>query len=364
MLVSIDNLNEINSRYGIKNGDKILFETVKWIGNYLKEKNISNFPIGHIKGGDFIIGLDGSKNKYKTVLELMCLKIEGFRVDDIEIEISGAINDIALSKEINYIIENLFELQNENRNTKHLANTEDEIDPNELESYVISAIKRRDFLIVMQDVFEKDVAVIKECFVKLKTTNGKLLHQKSYMKALDKLRLMVDYDLIILEKVIDRCIESGTGIFAITVSPTSLRNQLFLNSAKELFKRNESAKKRVIFLVCENEYYPRIDKFNANLQELRKSGVIIAIDRLGSIHTSFTYSRDLEIDIVRFDSFYSKNINNEKYKNIIDGFNIMAHNNGIKTWIKMVENEDINYLSKELEINYLQGRYLADLEKS
>jgi EAL domain-containing protein (putative c-di-GMP-specific phosphodiesterase class I) len=66
--------------------------------------------------------------------------------------------------------------------------------------------------------------------------------------------------------------------------------------------------------------------------------------------------------MVRFDSYYSKNTNESKHRAVVDGFNKMAHEKGLKTWIKMVENEDVNNLSKELGIDYLQGKYLANLE--
>jgi diguanylate cyclase (GGDEF)-like protein len=363
ILISIDNLHEINNRYGIKNGDKILYEVAKWIGEYLKSKDISNFPLGHVNGGDFVIGLRGNKSNYKTILELMLLKSEEFKIDDIELQISGAINDTTFSNNVNYLIENLFELQNRNKNSKFIGNIEDEINPSELESYVINAIQKQNFVIITQDVFKHDSVVIKECFVKLKTENGKLLYQKVYMKVLDKLRLMIDYDLMILEKNISKCINSNEEIFAISISPTSIRNPLFLTKVKELFSRNPKAKNRVIFLLSENEYYSKIDRYNAILQSLRDIGVMIAIDRLGSIHTSFLYLRDLDIDIVRFDSFYTKEKNESKYKSIIEGFNTMAHQKNVKTWIKMIEDEDTKKLSEELEVDYLQGKYLAPLVK-
>lgn len=362
ILISIDNLNDINNRYGIKNGDKVLAQTVNWITQYLKEKQITNFPIGHIKGGDFVIGLKGNKSEYKTIIELMCLKCEDFKVNDIEVEISGAINDITLSKDIDYLVENLFEQQIKNRNSKYVGNIDNEIDPSELESYVISAIKRRDLLIKTQDVFENDSVAIKEYFIKLKTQDNKILHQKSYMKVLDKLRLMVDYDLIVLEKLVSRCSETDGVKSAISISPTSIRNPQFLRATRELLKKNQNAKNKIIFLLSENEYYPRVERYNATLKEFKDIGIEIAIDRLGSIHTSFLYLRDLDIDIVRLDSFYTKDMNRDRYKNIVDGFNVMAHKKGVRTWIKMVEDEDVNKLAKELGIDYLQGKYLAPLD--
>ncbi len=364
LFLSIDNLYEINKRYGLHNGDKVIFETAKWIGNYLKSKDIVNFPIGHINSGNFIIGLSGNKNIYKTILELMYLKSEDFKVDEIEVQISGSINDTTFSKDIDYLIENLIELQNKNKDYKSVTNIDDDINPNELEFDVINAIKRRDLAIFTQDIFKKDSVVFKECFIKLRKEDKKLLHQKNYIKILDKLRLMNNYDLIALEKIVDMCKKSKNEKFALTISATSIRNTHFLIKIREIFYKNESVNGRILLIFSESEYYPFIDKFNAILQQLRNLGIIIVIDRLGSLHTSFLYLRELNIDIVRFDSFYSKNIDEKKYKNTLNGFNVMAHENGVKTWIKMIENKNLYALAKELEVDYLQGRYLSPLKEN
>lgn len=366
LLISINNLYEINSRYGIKNGDKVLFETLKWIGKYLKSKDIINFPIGRIKGGDFIIGLKGNKSQYKTVMELMCLKSDEFKVDDIEVQITGAINDTTLSNNFDYLIENLFELKNKNKNKNSksiVTDINDEINPSDLEYYVINAIKKRDLIIFTQNIFEKESSAFKECFIKLKAEDGKVLHPKSYIKVLNKLRLMADYDLIVLEKVIEMCKKSDNERFAVSISPTSIRNLIVLAKIKDLFYKNKCSENRIILLLNESEYYPRIEKFNTILQQLKELGIMIAVDRLGSLHTSFLYLRDLNIDIVRFDFFYTKDISEKAHKNILSGFNVMAHENGIKTWIKMIEDEDVKGLAKELGVDYLQGKYLAPLEK-
>lgn len=364
LLVSVDNLYEINKRYGIKYGDKVLFETVLWLNDYLKTKEIINFPIGRIKGGDFIIGLSGEKEQYKTIMELMCLKSEEFKVDDIEIQISTALNDIRFSKNLDYLIENLFELQNSNKNVKQLTPIQEIIDPSDLEYFVIQAIKKRDIVLFTQDIFEDEKAVLKECSVKLNTTEQKLLHQKDYMKILDKLRLMHEYDAIVLEKVIEICKKSKDERFAIYISPTSIRNPVFLTKIKELFYKNDYVKDRIILLFSESEYFPKIEKFNSYLKQLKEFGIIIAVDRLGSLHTSFLYLRDLDIDMVRFDSFYSKKMDKNRYKNILSGFNTMAHEKGIKTWIRMIEDEESKELAREIGIDYLQGRFLAPLEKN
>ena len=363
ILISVDNLHDINTRYGIKNGDKVLFEVAKYIGEYLKDKKIDNFPMGHIKGGDFILGLNGKKENYNSILELFFLKSNDFKVDEIEVNISGAITDTLFSNDLNHLIENLFELQFENKNKKIVKN-KNEINPNQLESYVIDAINSQSVIIMTQDIYENDNPKIKECFVKLKSSDGKILYPKSYMKVVNRLGLTIEYDLLVLQKSILNCETDLNTMISINISPTSIRNSNFLIKLKELLNDNPHLKNRIIFMLSEVEYYSHIQRYNATLQSLRRDGIKIAIDRLGSLHTSFLYLRELDIDIVRFDSSYTKDIDKLKYKSILNGFNNMAHVCGVKTWIKMVENQEIMDFIQSSDINYIQGKALSLLEKT
>ncbi|WP_321779580.1 GGDEF domain-containing protein [Sulfurimonas sp.] len=363
LLISIDNLHDINDRYGIKNGDRVLKDIARWIGKYLQAKELENFPMGHIKGGDFVIGLRGKSIKHFTMLELFCLKSDDFKVDDIEVKISASITDTLYSRRLDFLIENLFEQQLANKEQKLLKENTQEIDPNKVESFVVNALKNRHFVMMTQDIYENEKSNIKECFVKLKTPDKKIIHQKTYMKILDKLGLMASFDLMILEENISRCEESSDDIFALNISPTSLRNPKFIYKARELISLNKKIKNKIIFLLNESHYYSQTTRYNTTLKSFRDLGVKIAVDRLGAIHTSFLYLRDLDIDIVRFDSFYTKEIKDEKYRSTIDGFSLMARERGIKTWVKMIETQEVNEIVKELKIDYTQGIYLAPMIK-
>ena len=362
VLLSIDNLNAINMQYGIANGDKVLFKVAEYLGNYLIDKKITNFPMGHIKGGDFIIGLEGKKENYNSILDLLCLKSSDFKVQEIEVSISGAITDTEYSDNLDYMIENLFELQLENK-TKKSINKRDKINPNDLESFVIQAIDKKSVSIMTQSVYEDNKEILREYFVKLKNTQNKILHPKSYMKVVNKLGLRAQYDYLILEKTVLHCIDKSTNLISITISPTSLRNHNFLVKTKNLLENNQHMKNRLVLMSSEIDYYSHIDRYNDILQSFRREGIKIAIDRLGALHSSFLYLRDLEIDIVRFDSYYTKDKHGDKNKNIIDGLNTMAHLSGVKTWLRMVENKDVLEFVQGLKIDYLQGKELAQLEK-
>lgn len=357
LLISIDNLSNINNRYNIKSGDKVIQEVVLWIKEYFKSKNIINFPIGHIKGGDFVIGLRGSQESYNSIVDMLFLKSDEFIVDDIEVKLSGAITDANFSKNIEYLIENLFDIQDRNR--KNIFENDQDKSQYTEEYFVENAVKNRFFDILIQDVYKDKKPFIKECFVKLKVPNEKTIHQKTYIKILDRLGLRLEFDLKILEVVISRCNEFQKDTYAINISPTSVRNPNFMSHAKKLLDK----KYKIIFILSEIDYYWQINKYNNILQDLRNMGISIAIDRVGAIHTSFLYLRDLDIDIVRYDSFYTKEIKNKQYKNIIKGFNLIANEKGVKTWIKMIEsNEELEEI-KELKVDYLQGNYISEIKK-
>ncbi|QFR50506.1 GGDEF domain-containing protein [Sulfurimonas lithotrophica] len=364
ILISVDNLNDINNRYGIKSGDRVLYEVGLWISNYLNKNNISNFPIGHVKGGDFILGLKGKSSDYETLFDLMHLKTSEFKIDEIEVNILGAINDTSFSNDLDYLIENLFEIKEFNKHKQEeIKYFKENIEPNELERYVINAIKSQSFIIMKQNVYNKKSGVaIQECSTKLKGSDGKYIHQKSYIKALNKLRLMDDFDYMVLKKITDFCTDECETIFALNISPTSIRNYNFLSKVKNLLENNSHIKDKIMFILSEKEYYSYTQKYADTIKNIRNIGIKICIDKFGSYNSSFLYFRDFKVDAIRIDSIYTKEIFNENYLKILNGFCTMANQSDTKIWMKMIENKDMLEKIEKLEVDYIQGKYLSDLE--
>ena len=74
------------------------------------------------------------------------------------------------------------------------------------------------------------------------------------------------------------------------------------------------------------------------------------------------FAKYIQIFDQYFDASYTKEIKNRKYQSIIQGFCTIAQKNSIKSWIRMVEDEQSFGIVKELKIDYIQGKYLASLE--
>jgi len=362
ILISVDNLNDINSRYGTNNGDKVLRVVAERINSYLLDKGFSKYPIGHFKGGDFIIGFEGDKFTHKAVLELMCLKFERDNVDEIEVKISGAIVDSNVSTNLEHLIERLFEVQDENRKMRNDEEEAGEFNPTEIESKVLEAINKKQFSLMYQEVFHNNRVEIYDTSVKLIASSGKYIHQSSYMPVITRMGLERDFDRVILESIVKVCQEDSTNtIFALNIAPSTLRNQNFYDKVQLLFSNNNLIAGRIAFVISEREYYNHIDTFNDLLQAYRRMGVFIVLDNFGTNHTSLLYLRELDVDMVRFDGSYGKQLHQKSYESLLRGFNVAAQSMGVKSWIRMLENEPSYISTKNMNIDYAQGNYLGKI---
>jgi len=361
LLISIRNLTDINSRFGVKKGDKVLYEVGHWIGEYLNEKEIERFPIGHYKGSDFLIGLSGCKGKYQNILDLMCLKFQNRTIDEIEVSLTSAIVDTTYSKDVDQLTTRLFELSDEKLLHKQIID-EDEIDPTQLEASVIEAVKTHSFSLMFQIVDEKEKASMIEASIKLIGNNGKIIHQNKFMPVINRLGLSRSFDEMILEKIV--AISENVPhnlILAISLSPSSIRNNSFFERALTLLSNNESARGRIMFVLSENDYYDHPKRYNEQLQAYRRLGIFIAIDNFGAFKSSMAFLKDINVDVLRFDNSYGKHIKELEYQQIVKGLNIIAQGLKLRTWIRMVEDKVEEKIVSDLGIDFVQGNYLGKI---
>jgi len=356
ILISIDNLHTINEVYGIKNGDNVLYSIVKEISTFLSSKGINDFPLGHIKGGDFLIGLSGEKSEYISIIDLMCLKFSTCNLYGIEVQIIASIVDNNFSKNLDYLIDHLFEQQILNKSSKNIFKEDDIIDPNDVQISIIDAIKNSNFKIYSQNVYDKDGNIfLEDLSIKLQIEN-KIIHQNTFIPVVNRLGLSKEFDLVLLDKVA-KMASTNERIYSICVSPTTLREPSFVSHMKNLLGTYISIQNKIVLLISEIDYYNNILRYNQTIQNLRTMGVYIAIDRFGEYHSSFLYFREIEVDMIRFDSRYTKNLSSMRYRDIVKGLHESINDLHSKSWIKMIEDEDTYKVSNEIGIDLLQGRY-------
>lgn len=355
IMISIENLWSINERYGVKNGDRALQSTVKKLDSFFREKGIAKLPIGRYKGGDFLAILPGEKEQYRTLIELFMSKYQNHVNDEIEIRVGAVMIDSRLSNDIELLTSRLYELHND----QITAEKEEFYSINELEQEILEALEEKHFSIGFWPVC-CDQDEMFDTSVKLIDSEGRYIHQSRYVPVLNRLNKMRYLESDVLEKLGELC-DDQNRYFVVTISSVTLRNPHFFEQALTLFERYPLAKEKIVLLFEEKEYCHQLDRFAQQIALYRKAGYKIALDRLGGYHTTLLYLKELEVDIVRFDPLYSRNIKKAGYQNILQGLNLSVHLCGAKTWISMIEDEYSDNLVQSLKINYRQGNYLGKI---
>lgn len=361
ILISIENLSDINSRYGMIFGDKVLKEVAKESGKFFSEKGFDRFPIGHFQGGDFLIGLKGNYNSVRPFLEMMCIKFDDLIMDDIEIKIRGAIVDKSLSSDVLALTERLFELKNsEMEDGEHIkAPTEDDLSLFELEENIRYAISNRNFSLMFQPLQADEK--IAQVSIKLQGKNDKIIHQKTFMPVIKRLGFEREFDEILLEKVLHICKKTEHVSFAFNISPAVLRNKRFEQRFKQILKKERAISSRLIVLLSERQVYPNMKRYNDLLQEYRSLGLRFCLDNVGSINASIEYLKRLEIDIIRFDKLFTKHMNLPAYTSFLHAYVGISKELKMKSWIKMVDSEELKEKFQKMKIDYIQGNIISKI---
>ncbi|MDD2267607.1 EAL domain-containing protein [Sulfuricurvum sp.] len=353
LLITVENLWSINERYGIKNGDIALQNTVMKLDHFFYDKKIEKLPICRFKGGDFLLFLPGEKEKYNSLIELLLSKYQHYVDNEIEVSLEAVMLDSRLSDDIELLISRLYELHND-----RISSEKEEIySINQLENEIIEALDEKRFSIGFWPVC-CETHPIYDTTVKLIDSQGRFIHQSRYIPVLNRINRMRWLESDVLETIATLCDERKRD-FIVTISPVTLRNPHFFEHAMTLFERFPSARNKITLMFEEKEYCYQLERFVHQISHYRRAGYKIALDRLGGYHTTLLYLKELEVDVVRFDSLYTRHIKEAGYQNIIQGLNLSAHLCGAKTWISMIEDEYTDNLVQSLKINYRQGNYLG-----
>jgi len=355
MMISVENLWAINERYGIKNGDNALKNTVSKVDQFFRDKGVDKLPIGRYKGGDFLLFLKGEKEEYRSLLELFLTKYQNHIDNEIEIRLEAVMIDSRLSDDIELLTSRLYELHNE-----RIEEEKEELySINELEQEILEALEEKRFSIGFWPVCCDEFPLF-DTTVKLIDSQKRLIHQSRYIPVLNRLNKMRILESDVLEKIGELC-DGQNRHFVLAISSVTLRNPHFFEHALTLFERFPLARHKITLIFEEREYCHQLERFAHKIAHYRKAGYKIGLDRLGGYHTTLLYLKELEVDIVRFDTLYSRNIKKGGYQNILQGLNLSAHLCGAKTWISMIEDSYTDQICQSLKINYRQGNYLGKI---
>ncbi len=356
ILIKIDNIEDINERYGIYKTDKILLKFVKKIDQFLKDNNFKDNKIGHIVGGSFLFLMKCDEKKAHHLIKQFIHKCEIKQIDDIYLKITYSLTsnrDENSAQELLILLYDKLKMKSFNKR----RNKRVDIKVSDYERSIIKLIEERNFDIRFQPILNIHTKKIEtyEILIRLDLKEYGKIPQNQFISVVNRIGYELKFDLTLIEEIFKISSKYKDKKFSVNVSLYSLINNNFINKVKKLYVKYDIKKDNIIFEISVSTFLNDIKILNENIKILKILGILIAIDNFGVDNTSFQYINYVDFDIVKFDIEYSKKYNQKKSQEIVKAFITIFKELGIKTVIKFIEDEKSYNFFKELGVDCIQG---------
>ena len=201
-----------------------------------------------------------------------------------------------------------------------------------------------------------------EVLVRLRDPDGQLVPPMAFIPAAERYNLMSSVDQWVIRHALQLlAARSGKGqgqdiALAINLSGQSLGNGEILDSIRRAIEETGVSGENLCFEITETAAITNLAAASRFMRHLRELGCRFSLDDFGSGLSSFGYLSNLEVDYIKIDGHFVKNILSDSLsRSIVDAINRIGHVLGISTIAEFVENEEIAAELQKLGIDYVQG---------
>ncbi len=148
--------------------------------------------------------------------------------------------------------------------------------------------------------------------------------------------------------------------FFFNLFPRSFNDTAWMRGIPDMVRAAGVPCERIVLELTEREALPNMTQVRAVIEELRGSGIRIALDDFGSGFSSFLWLKFLPVDFVKIEgSFVQQIVNDPQDRIMVEHINSMAHEFGIKTVAEFVEDEATAGMLVEIGVDYAQGYHFG-----
>ncbi|CZE46167.1 bifunctional diguanylate cyclase/phosphodiesterase [Campylobacter geochelonis] len=356
VLLNISNIQDINLRYGYKNGDILLKNFILKFSNFFEKNGYKNLPIGRYSGGSFLFLIDCKSSKLEHILKTFQRVVSKDGVDNIEVKLEFTTILTTYDRNWQNIINALFSKISVDYDDNELK----VIKPDVLDELVCYAIEKSEFELKYQTI--KPIKDDKECLnlsITLKSFEVGQISKNRVLEIAAKNNYEIKYDLQVIKFIAENFeFDKFNSRVFIEISPVSLRNGEFNNEIYRLITNGIIDPSKIVFEIYEKGCYDEILRFSEIIKNLKEFGFKIALNQFSADNASFEYFKYLDIDYVIYDIQMNKSLKNKKIRTIFDGLNLIAKKLGIKTIVRFVDKTALYEELVHSEVDYIQGFYI------
>ncbi|MEK6748108.1 MAG: EAL domain-containing protein [Pseudomonadota bacterium] len=202
-----------------------------------------------------------------------------------------------------------------------------------------------------------------ELLVRMIDDNGALIPPMSFIPAAERYDLMYDIDKWVISNafgmIAKNCREKNAhrhAIYSINLSGATLCKGDFYDFVADQFKTNDIPPQYICFEITETAAVTNLTVAQQLIKKLKALGCLFSLDDFGSGMSSFSYLKHLDVDYIKIDGQFVKDMINDPIScKMVDVIAQMGRTMGLKTVAEFVENDEIFVKLKELGVDFAQG---------
>jgi diguanylate cyclase (GGDEF)-like protein/PAS domain S-box-containing protein len=200
-----------------------------------------------------------------------------------------------------------------------------------------------------------------EMLIRLVDTDGSLVPPMAFLPAAERYGLMPLLDRAVIERALQMHCELQAASelpikLAINLSGASLSDPSLFEFIEGALKRYDVPAQRICFEVTETMAIANLSVAVRLMTALRELGCTLSLDDFGSGMSSFSYLKQLPVDVVKIDGSFVRNIlSNPVDRAMVEAVNNIAHQMGLKTLAEYAESAEIVAELKNMGVDLLQG---------
>ncbi len=204
-----------------------------------------------------------------------------------------------------------------------------------------------------------------EILLQMTGPNGKIIPPHKFLSSAERYDLLIDIDRWVIKNTLEHLKHNKNLLdtldnCSINISGQSVNDEQFAEFIKNQISDHNIEAEKLCFEISESVAINNISQTTQFIQKMHSLGCRIALDNFISGATSFAYINDTNIDFIKIDGEYFKDLTHKPVNQIIvKSINEVAHFLNIKTVAKNIETNETLEELKELGMDYAQGYIIS-----
>ena len=206
-----------------------------------------------------------------------------------------------------------------------------------------------------------------EILIRKISLDGQIVLPTAFIPSAERYHLMPNIDRWVIKNtfaayrnLLNISLEKCDYVFSINLSGTSLADKSLLGFIREQLTIYAIPPKAICFEITETSAIVNLKNTNYIFSALRKLGCSFALDDFGSGMSSFTYLKNFEVDYLKIDGSFIKDMHTNKIDHaMVRSIHSVAEAMNIKTVAEFVENGAILKELRAIGVHYGQGEHLG-----